>query len=135
MVSLDEYHYEVPNMGILRNVVEGHANDYPQYQAHTSNPRQWLLLAELCLTNCLLVGTDDEGRSSYCVFDIGEDPHVQGKVLVMQMTLSCSSKAMRAITKRLLDIAYQTGCSYIWISKRTGDYSYAGTFYKLRRKP
>ena len=28
MVSLDEYYYEVPNINILRNVIEAHAEDY-----------------------------------------------------------------------------------------------------------
>ena len=134
MVSLDEYHYEVPNINILRNVIEAHAEDYPMYQGDRVPWSQWLTLSAVCASNCVLVGTDDEGKQAFAIFDIGYDPHVVGSVLTMQMTVSNSPKAMSAITKRLLRIAYNCGCSYIWMSRRTGAYSYSGTFHKLREK-
>ena len=51
MVSLDEYYYEVPNINILRNVIEAHAEDYPMYQGDKVPWSQWLTLSAVCASN------------------------------------------------------------------------------------
>lgn len=132
MTSVDVYHNELLNGGIYMNVVEGHSRDYPMYQSGIASIRQWMLLAELSLDNSVVVATDDKGNQGFCIYCIGEDPHVDGKALFMQMTLSCSSACTKAIVKHLKEEAYTSGCSWIWISRRSGEYSYTGTFHKLR---
>lgn len=132
MVSVDVYREVLINGDIYRNVIEGHTKDYPQYQVGIASIRQWMLLAELSLCNDVVVATDDNGNQGYCIYCVAEDPHVHGKVLFMQMTLSCSSACTKAIIKHLKEEAYASGCSWIWISRRSGEYSYTGTFHKLR---
>lgn len=134
MTSIDEYHQRTCNVDILKNIVEAQAKAYPQYQEGIATTRQWLLVEELFMYSDAVIATDNEGNQGFCIYTITEDPHVVGKCLFMQMTVSNSPACTRAIMKHLFKEAYANACTYIWISKRTGEYSYEGTFHKLRKR-
>ena len=132
-VSIDVFHEALPNGGAFKNVLEGHSKDYPMYQHGICTPKQWMCVAEVALNGNTIIATDDKGNQGFCVYCTGSDPHVDGEVLFMEMTVSCSTACTKAIVKHLKEEAYRLGCQYLWMSKRTGEYSYTGTFHKLVR--
>lgn len=134
MTSIDVYQGTVCNSEIIRNILEGKAKEYPEYQDGVLPIRQMLLLEENILTGSAVIATDEEGNQGFCVYFLQEDPHVSGMCLIMQITLSNSVACTKAIMKHLFKEAYAGNCAYIWISRRTGARSYQGTFHKLRKR-